>query len=120
MARRKNNNWLWWVIGGFLLLRHVATGGALRSLFLSSDQIAEMYRGLVTSEPSTNYEVNGVAWHIDMARITNDYAAVMAAYQRAYGRNLSTDLLAYFNAKGYIHLSDYVAELWKNGQVMLQ
>lgn len=119
MARKKQNNWWLWAIGLFLLIRSVAKGGALRSVFLSSDQIAEMYRSLVTSEPHVNYYTNGVLWHLDLATVTKDYAGVQAAYFRAYGRNLTPDLLEYFEQKGAIHLSDYVAELFKNGQVML-
>jgi len=125
MARRQQNNWVWWALAGILLLRHVATGGALRSLFLSSAQIASMYKEMIDAGTNITYTVvrdgQEIYWHIDLARATTNYEAVMAAYSRAYGRNLSNDLLQYFNSLGHIHLSEYVAELWnKNGQVMLQ
>lgn len=119
MARRKKNNLVWvWVVGGILLLRNVARGGVLRSLFLSPSQLAEMYSSLVTSSPGINYTVNGKPWHVDLASVTRDYAAVKSAYATAYGKDLTTDLLSYFDAKGYIALSEYVAALWENQQVM--
>lgn len=125
MAKRKKNNSLFWlVLGGLLILREVVKAGSLRNLLITNTQLAEMYREMIAAGTATTYTVTRgnetLYWHIDLARSTTNYEGVMKEYSRLYGRKLSNDLLEYFGDLGYIHLSEYVAELQKNGQVMLQ
>lgn len=122
MAKKKNKNLFWLVLVGFVLLRSVARSGALRNLFLTNTQIAQMYREMIQAGTAITYTVtrgnDTVFWHIDLARVTDDYEAVKAEYFRLYNRNLTTDLMNYFSELGEIHLSDYIAELWKYQQVL--
>lgn len=89
---------------------------------MTNIQLAQAYRELVDnplrvyinpvdeSDPQT-----GTPWAEDLAAFTKNYAAVKTEYKRAYDRDMSQDLIAWFYPA---ELSDYVAALWKNGQVM--
>ena len=89
---------------------------------MTNVQLAQAYRELVDSPlrvyinpTDENDPQTGTPWAEDLAAFTKNYAAVKAEYLRAYGRDMSQDLIAWFIGS---ELSDYVAALWKNGQVM--
>lgn len=54
-------------------------------------------------------------WQLDLAKYTKDYPAVKERYLFYYDRNLTTDLLEWFTPE---ELSDFVAALYKNNQVL--
>jgi len=89
---------------------------------MTNVQLAQAYRELVDNPlrvfinpTDENDPQTGTPWAEDLASFTKNYAAVKAEYQRAYGRDMSQDLIAWFIGT---ELPDYVAALWKNGQVM--
>lgn len=89
---------------------------------MTTVQLAQAYRELVDSplrvyiNPSDeNNPETGTPWAEDLAQFTKNYAAVKSEYQRAYGRDMTQDLIGWFIGT---ELSDYVAALWKVGQVM--
>lgn len=89
---------------------------------MTNVQLAQAYREIVDSplrvyiNPTDESDPQtGTPWAEDLAAFTKNYAGVKAEYQKAYGRDMSQDLIAWFIGT---ELSDYVAALWKNGQVM--
>jgi hypothetical protein len=62
-----------------------------------------------------NDPTTGTPWAIDLAHYTKNYEAVKKLYNQYYGRDLSTDLIAWFEP---IELSQFVAALQENNQVM--
>lgn len=89
---------------------------------MTNVQLAQSYRELVDNplrvfiNPTDETDPQtGTPWAEDLATFTKNYAAVKTEYQKAYGRDMSQDLIAWFIGT---ELSDYVAALWKNGQVM--
>jgi hypothetical protein len=85
-------------------------------------QLAENFKEMISSplrvyvnpvnadEPDT-----GTPWAVDLASFVKNYDAVKAEYNKFYGGDLSTDLIAWFRPA---ELSEFVAALWKNQQVM--
>ena len=89
---------------------------------MTTVQLAQSYRELVDSPlrvyinaTDPNNPETGTPWAVDLAQFTKNYAAVKAEYLRAYGRDMSQDLINWFIGT---ELPDYVAALWKVGQVM--
>lgn len=84
-----------------------------KSVEVVSDFVLEAYRDLITTEDNMNYQ--GVPLHIYLARNTANYDAVKKSYNSTYGGNFSIELA---NRLAGQMLSEYVAELFKTGQVM--
>lgn len=114
MARKKENNeWLIWVgVGIVLFLFSRRSGG--KTVDVTSDFILEAYRDLITLQ-SDNINYQGVPLHIYLARNTTDYDTVKHAYNSTYGGNFTEELTSRLAGQ---RLSEYVAELLKNGQLI--
>jgi hypothetical protein len=85
-------------------------------------QLAENFKELISSplrvyiNPSDEGQPDtGTPWAVDLAAYVKNYAAVKEEYKKYYGGDLSTDLIAWFRPA---ELSEFVAALWKNEQVM--
>ena len=115
--KQKEQYWLFGLIAAVLLFLYIQSKGGLRKAMITNRQIAEMYRELISSKIPMTIEVDGknIPWQLDIASMTNDYIGVKAEYLNLYNRNMTDDLLQWFSPA---ELSEYVAELWKNGQVM--
>lgn len=97
-------------------IRYTATGS------ITNEELAGMYKDLMkdTSRAYVTDESLGIIdlpWQLDLASLTKDYGAVKKIYEKYYGGNLTMDLIAWMNP---IELSQFVAALLKNNQVLFE
>ena len=89
---------------------------------MTSVQLAQSFNELVSSPirvfinpTDENDPETGTPWAVDLAAYVKNYPAVKSEYLKYYGKDLSAELIAWFSGP---ELSDFVAALWKNQQVM--
>lgn len=117
MTRSKKDNnkeiLIFAVIGiAIYLLSKKAVGGG-KTIDVTSDFVIEAYRDLITTEADMTYQ--GVPLHIYLARNTSNYDAVKRSYNSTYGGDFTSELTSRLAGQ---KLADYVAELFKNGELI--
>lgn len=108
------------IVPQIILVNGTSTTGTSVKNTLTPAVLAVQYHSLIEDTTrsfvtDTSLGIIDLPWQLDLASYTKDYEAVKSKYLGYYGRNLTNDLIRWFQPE---ELSDFVAALYKNGQVL--